>query len=128
MADETGPDAHWRAAIAGGTFLIQRCADCARHVFQPRRLCPHCSGTRLDWVRPSGLGVVHATTVVARPADRGGPYNVALVELDEAVRMMSRVEGVAPEDVRIGMRVRAEPGRGGGGEPCVLFRPVAADA
>ena len=70
---------------------------------------------------------MHATTVVARPTDRGGPCNVALVELDEAVRMMTRVEGVAPEAVRIGMRVWAEPARLGG-EPCVMYRPLAVDA
>ena len=34
------------------------------------------------------------------------PANLALVDLDEGFRMMSRVEGVAPEDVAIGMRVR----------------------
>ena len=46
---------------------------------------------------------VYATTVV-RP--RGGePYNVALIDTDEG-RRMTRVEGVAPEDVRIGMEVR----------------------
>ena len=49
------------------------------------------------------LGTVYATTVV-RPRD-GEPYNVALVDLPEG-RRMTRVEGVAPEAVRIGMQVR----------------------
>jgi uncharacterized OB-fold protein len=46
---------------------------------------------------------VHATTVV-RPRGEE-PYNVALVDTPEG-RRMTRVEGVAPEDVRIGMEVR----------------------
>jgi uncharacterized OB-fold protein len=47
---------------------------------------------------------VYATTV-AHP--RGGdPYNVALIELDEGHRLMSRVEDLAPHEVQIGMRVR----------------------
>jgi uncharacterized OB-fold protein len=50
--------------------------------------------------------------VVARRETEGGPYNVALVDLDEGVRMMSRVEGiVAPDQVVIGQRVNAFIGR-----------------
>lgn len=68
-----------------------------RAVFRPR--------VGLDeWRVSAGLGVVYATTV-ARP--RGGEaYNLVLVDLDEGFRMMSRVRGVAPEDVVIGARVR----------------------
>ena len=68
-----------------------------RPVFRPR--------LGLDtWRVSAGLGTVYATTV-ARP--RGGEaYNLVLVDLDEGFRMMSRVVGVAPEDVAIGARVR----------------------
>ena len=57
-----------------------------------------------EWRVSAGLGTVHATTV-ARPRGED-PYNVALIDLDEGHRMMSRVEGIAPHEVRIGMRVR----------------------
>lgn len=104
--------------------MLQQCDDCRRFVFQPRLICPHCASMSLSW-QPAGSGaVVHATTVVARrPAD-GGPYNVALIDLDVGVRMMSRVDGVAPQDVSIGQRVIpviAEVD----GAPNVVFRPVA---
>ena len=56
-------------------------------------------------------GVVHATTVV-RPRGEE-PYNVCLVDLDEGVRVMGRVEGLAPEDVTIGLRVQARTGDDG---------------
>ena len=58
----------------------------------------------LRWRVGGGTGTVHATTTV-HPRD-GEPYDVSLIELDEGHRMMSRVEGVAPAEVRIGMRVR----------------------
>ena len=45
---------------------------------------------------------------VRRKAEAGGDYNVALVDLAEGPRMMSRVEGMAPADVKIGMAVKAE--------------------
>jgi len=51
---------------------------------------------------------VYSTTTVRRKPEAGGNYNVALIDLDEGVRMMSRVEGLPPTDVKIGMRVRAE--------------------
>ncbi len=43
-----------------------------------------------------------------RKPEAGGDYNVSLIELDEGVRMMSRVDGTPPAEVRIGMRVRAK--------------------
>ncbi len=46
---------------------------------------------------------VHATTVV-HPRD-GEPYNIALIDTAEG-RRMTRVEGIAPQDVRIGMSVK----------------------
>ena len=42
-----------------------------------------------------------------RKPESGGDYNVALVDLAEGPRLMSRIDGVPPEQVRIGMRVRA---------------------
>jgi len=102
-----GVQAEHQAALDEGRFLIQRCAECARHVYFPRELCPHCGATALAWVEPQGGGTVHAVTTVRRKADAGGDINVSLIDLDEGVRLMSRVEGVPPSDVRIGQRVRA---------------------
>jgi uncharacterized OB-fold protein len=56
-------------------------------------------------------GVIYATTVVHRPDE--DPYNVCLVDLDEGRRVMGRVEGLAPHDVTIGLRVRARAGDDG---------------
>ena len=98
--------AAYEAGLKAGRFQIQQCGDCRRHVFYPRAVCPHCASLALRWVQPSGRGVVYSTTVVRRPADKGGPYNVALIELEEGVRLMSRVDGMAPQDVAIGQRVR----------------------
>lgn len=103
---ETGVQAAYQKALDEGRFLIQRCGGCGKHVFFPRELCPHCGAVDLAWVEPKGKGVVHAVTTVRRKAEAGGDYNVSLIDLDEGVRMMSRVEG-APDAVRIGQRVRA---------------------
>jgi hypothetical protein len=116
---------HYQAELDAGRFCIQHCPKCQQHVFNPRELCPHCGASGLRWVRASGLGTVYSTSTIARKVDAGGNYNVALIDLDEGVRMMSRVEGVAPEAVAIGQRVQAhvaqKDGRG-----LVLFTPLQA--
>ena len=120
-----GPELHYQQALDAGRFLIQRCVQCTRHVFQPRSVCPHCGDDRLGWVEAAGGGTVYSTTTVRRKPDAGGDYDVSLIDLDEGVRMKSRVEGIAPANVKIGMRVRAAIVRQKNGA-LVIFRPEAA--
>ena len=102
-----GPEHDYKQKLAQGSFEIQKCAGCGKHVFYPRVICPHCGADRLDWVVASGAGVVYSTTVVRRKPDAGGDYNVALIDLAEGPRMMSRIVGLEPAAVKIGMRVKA---------------------
>ena len=121
--DGPGPEAVFRAHLAGGRFMIQRSASTGLHVFYPRVMMP-CSGEAdLEWVEASGEGTVYATTVTRRRAAQGGDYNVALIDLAEGPRMMARVVGIAPEDVKIGMKVTAKIEELNGA-PAVLFEPV----
>lgn len=122
MNQTMGAQARYFQLLAQGRFLIQHCQDCGHYVFYPRQLCRHCAGTALRFVEPKGTGTVYSTTVVRRKSDSGGDYDVSLIDLDEGVRMMSRVEGVAPGQVRIGMRVMARVAMGGA-EPLVVFDP-----
>ena len=80
----------------------------------------HCGSVDLAWVQPSGRGEIHAVSIVNRSAEKGGPYNVVLVDLAEGPRMMSRVEGLASEAVCIGLAVQARIAAGPEG-PCVVF-------
>ena len=94
--------------IAGGVLRIQRCAGCGRHVFYPRAVCPHCAGADLEWVEAAGSGRVHSFTVVHRaPPDYRDevPYVIALVDLDEGVRMMTRLVDVEPAAVSVDLPV-----------------------
>jgi hypothetical protein len=112
----TGIQARHQQALDQGRFLIQQCGACGRHVYFPRELCPHCGALAPALVAPAGAGTVVAVTRLRRKAEAGGDYHVCLVDLDEGVRLMSRVEGLAPEAVTVGLRVRArvqvEAGRG----------------
>lgn len=102
-----GPEKRYFDALKKGVFEIQCCNSCSAHVFYPRSICPHCGSDQLTWVAPSGRGTVYSTTTVRRKAEHGGDYNVALIDLEEGVRMMSRVETVPSSAVAIGMKVRA---------------------
>jgi len=117
----TGPYAEYRQFLAEGRFMIQRCRTDGRWVFYPRVAEPASGHTTLEWQPVSGLGRVYSTTTVRpRPPER--PYNVALIDLAEGPRMMSRVEGIEPGCVRIGMPVRAEVVVRDA-ESLVIFRP-----
>lgn len=108
MPAAQGPEAEFFAGLDRGRFRIQQCEACALHVFYPRVLCPHCGSERLSWKEASGRGEVYSCSVILGKPGTGTDYNVVLVDLDEGVRMMSRIEGVDPHAIRIGMRVRGK--------------------
>lgn len=100
------PDVEFQKFLQAGRFMIQRSRGSGRYVFYPRVAEPGSGAQDLEWVAASGKATVYSTTVV-RVKPPQPAYNVALIELAEGPRMMSRVEGVDPADVKIGMKVHA---------------------
>ena len=122
MREHSGPEASWRAALAEGRFMLQRSLSDGTYVFPPRTMAPGTGADDLEWVEASGNGSVYSVTVIS-PKPPLEPYNVVLVDLDEGPRVMSRIEGVAAADVKIGMRVQARIGEEAGA-PILLFDPA----
>ena len=120
---EIGPDAIYRERLRAGRIEMQACESCKRVCFPPRTHCASCGAQALTWRTIAGTGTVYATTVIRQRPDRGPDYNVALIDLTEGARMMSRVEGVPPTAIRIGMSVRAQV-RTVDGEPLIVFVPA----
>ncbi len=118
-----GPDAEFVSLLKKGRFCLQRCEDTGRYVFYPRAVSPYSGSTRLSWHDASGDGVVHSTTIIRRRAEQGGDYNIAIIELAEGPKMMSRVEGIEPGAVAIGMKVKARIADEDG-QPLVVFDPA----
>jgi uncharacterized OB-fold protein len=89
-------------------FLLQWCTDCDRAIFFPREVCPRCQGGRLEWRPSAGTGAIYTYTVEHHPQNPNltAPYAIALIDLDEGVRMMSNVVGCPSEAVQVGMKVR----------------------
>ncbi len=100
---------YWDAAKEN-RLLLQRCRDCNRFQFFPRGVCSHCLGSALDWAESSGRGVVHTFTIANRAPHPGFADNlpcvIAIIELQEGVRMMSNIVNCKPETVRIDMPVK----------------------
>lgn len=92
--------------VKKGELAYQVNADDGAAVFYPRVVAPGSGSTRLQWRVSKGLGTVYATTVVYSKNEP--PYNVALIDIDEGFRMMSRVEDTDPLQVKIGMRVKVK--------------------
>lgn len=87
---------------------IQQCDDCHRHIFYPRLLCPHCFSDHVSWTQASGRGQIYSFRVVHKafgPFAEQAPFVVAIVELEEGVRMMTRIVGER-ETIQIGASVQ----------------------
>jgi uncharacterized OB-fold protein len=90
-------------------LLGSACTSCARKAFPPRDVCPSCGAVDGgEPVRLSTDGVIYSFTVVRQaPPGLETPYVLGYVDLPaDEVRVMSRIEGLAPEDVEIGLPVR----------------------
>ena len=120
---QAGPDLFFRKKLDQGEIWLQKCLSCAQSFFFPRVACPHCHSREIDWQRVSQRGKVYTTTTVRRKPERGGDYNVCMVELAEGARMMSRVDSIAPDRVEIGMPVELYVGEIDNA-PAVLCKPV----
>ena len=124
-AAEKSPNKVYLEHLERGELAYQFSPEAGSAVFFPRVLCPFTGSGKLEWRVSKGLGTVYATTVVH--PDEGAPYNVALIDCDEGFRLMSRVEDIAPDKVRIGQRVRLRVHSPGGDEdPIPVFVPAEA--
>ena len=88
-------------------LLIQRCVSCGALRHPPRPMCPQCHSLEWDTIEASGRGTVHSFVMPQHPQFpfMDYPYIVALVDLNEGVRLVSNLIGIASEDAQIDMPV-----------------------
>lgn len=88
-------------------LLIQRCDGCGTLRHPPRPMCPQCQSLGWSTIEASGRGTVISYVIPRHPPmpffEDG--YIVALVELDEGVRLVTNLIDLEPEDAAMGMRV-----------------------
>lgn len=104
-----GLDAEFFEHCAARRLCFQRCETCGawRHI--PRLMCAKCGSPDWEWSESSGRGVVFSWTVTHQamhPAFADDvPYAVAVVELEEGVRMVTGLRGIEPDRVRLDLPV-----------------------
>jgi uncharacterized OB-fold protein len=121
-------EAFWEATRRE-RLVLPWCRHCEAPFWYPRPVCPVCLSPDIEWREASGRGEVHAVSVMHRPGnptmqDRV-PYAVALVDLEEGVRIMSNVVGIEPGEVKVGMPVTVTWEALSDGRRLPLFEPSA---
>jgi len=111
MRPQVTPDtAFFWAGTGAGELRIQRCSACGALRHPPGPMCPAC-GVPGDgsYVVAAGTGEVFSYVVHHHPPVPGKklPLVVALVQLPEGVRMVGEMPGVRPDQVHVGLPVRA---------------------
>ena len=96
--------------LAAGELRIQRCGACGALRHPPGPMCPTCGSAQAGYVVAAGTGTVFSYVVHHHPPVPGKrlPLVIALVELDEGVRVVGEMPGVQPDDARVGLPVRIE--------------------
>ena len=98
-----------------GKLMLRRCRACGTFMWpvggviatplRPR--CVECFSGDLEWAPASGKGTLYSFVLMHQvydPAFAGEvPYNIAMVELEEGVRMTTNVVDCANEELEIGM-------------------------
>ncbi|HYH22887.1 MAG TPA: Zn-ribbon domain-containing OB-fold protein [Azospirillum sp.] len=101
-------EAYWDGAKQH-KLLLQYCPKSGRYQHYPRPVSVYTGARDLEWREAKGTGEVYTYTVIRTKVpgfeDRT-PFIVANVQLDEGVRILANLLNVAPEQARIGMRVR----------------------
>lgn len=98
-------------ALSEHKLMLQQSKKTGKVIYYPRAVSPYGPKDTLTWVECSGKGRVYSFTVARRPtapqwAD-DGPYVIAMVKLKEGAVVTANILNCAPEDVRVGMKVRA---------------------
>jgi uncharacterized OB-fold protein len=91
-------------------LLIMRCNRCGQVRFPPTTFCSRCQAHEHLWIESTGRGRVFSWIVVRHPVPQevyaeDVPYIVAVVELEEGVRIPSNIIDCTPELVRAGLPV-----------------------
>ena len=99
---------HWRLQKQRYGLVGETCPHCSAKIFPARDVCPECGGEAKEPFRFSGKGSVYSYTMMQHaPAgfERGLPYAIALVKLDEGPTVTAQLTDLGEEKVKIGMPV-----------------------
>jgi uncharacterized OB-fold protein len=92
--------------LAQGKLMAGKCVKCGKIHLPPRPLCDDCFSQEFEWMEVSGKGRLLTYTVIhiAPPQFQApAPYAVGIVQLENGLKILGMISGVAPEQLKIGM-------------------------
>jgi len=125
------PDERSRPFFDGareGRLVLQRCRACATWLHPVRSRCTACGGAEIEWARASGRARLYSHGRLHRaylPQHEAGlPLDLAVVDLEEGVRMNTNLVGVKPGEIRAGMPLQVDFARVSPEVAMPVFRPA----
>ncbi len=99
---------YWKSA-RNRELRFLRCEDCGRWINYAKLQCPNCGSRKLSWNACSGRGKLYSYSILHRassPAFKEKvPYALAVIELEEGIKMMSHLIDCDLAQVDVGMEV-----------------------
>ncbi len=102
------------AGALDGKLMLLRCHACGTFMsptaylgvpVRPR--CVQCFGPELEWTASSGKAMLYSFALMHQLYDEAFaaelPYNIAVVQTEEGVRLTSQVVGCPNDELKIGM-------------------------
>ena len=131
-------DISYELFLSKEKLMGSRCQKCGVLFVPPRSICIRCYGNEMEWVEMKGRGKLAAFTCIAigppfmvrEGYDRQHPYVSGVVELEEGVKVVARIEGVdgsRPETIKIGTPLQVEflhRGEANSPETFLAFKPL----
>jgi len=101
---------YWRNKNSYYSIEITKCRKCGKVAFFRRSICPFCSSREVEVIKSRGVGRVVSFTINYFRGDtnlEGYPRIIALIELNEGIKIVGELSDVKPEEVREGIEVEA---------------------
>lgn len=125
-------DISYERFLSEEKLMGSRCRNCGTLFVPPRAICIECCSSELEWIEMKGKGKLTAYTCIAigppfmakEGYDRKHPYVSGVVELEEGVKVVARIEGVdgsKPETIKIGTPLKVEFLHRGEGKDLTTF-------
>jgi len=108
---------YWKSLPQKYRLIAGKCSNCGELNFPPSILCKKCGmeNTQQE-IELKGIGTIYSFTIIGRGAappefslmqKKCGPYAIAIVELEEGLKINVQLTDCNPFDVKVGMKVSA---------------------
>lgn len=101
----------WRSLPQRYRYEASKCKKCGQIYFPPRLICQECRSTEMETVILAQEGVILSHTVIRvppAPLKDEAPYAIAIVKLDDGVKLTAQVVDCDPTNLKVGDRVKLE--------------------